>query len=119
MPDAAVSGASSVQPTGGISTIILGLSNPEHETELITLASAIAKQRDATVEAVHIITVPDQTPLRYATEHMDELESQYHSILDSAKRDAEMFGVDLDTHTTVSHRSFGGDLRRRALALAA
>ncbi|WP_157533200.1 hypothetical protein [Haloferax profundi] len=41
-----------------------------------TLASAITKQRDGYVEAVHIVTVPDQTALRYGAEHLDELFSR-------------------------------------------
>ena len=106
MPDAAVSAASSVQPDGGDYRVMVPLANPKHEKELITLASAAAKQRGGTVEAVHIITAPDQTSLQYAADHVEELEEDYHTILDEAERDAETFGVDVETHTIVSHRSF-------------
>jgi nucleotide-binding universal stress UspA family protein len=82
------------------------LANPEFEKDLITLASAVAKQRGGTVDAVHIVTVPDQTSLEYAVDHLDEHEADYHAVLDAAKRDAETFGVDIETHTIVSHRSF-------------
>jgi amino acid transporter len=106
LPDAAVSAASSVQPDGGQFRVMVPLANPEHEKDLITLASAVAKQRGGTVDAVHIITAPDQTALEYAAEHVDELEDDYHALLDDARRDAETFGVDVETHTIVSHRSF-------------
>jgi nucleotide-binding universal stress UspA family protein len=106
MPDTAVSAATSIKPDGGRYRVMVPLANPEHEKELITLASAVAERRDGILDAVHIITVPDQTPLDHAAEHLDEHEENYHQILDDAQRDAETFGVDVETHTIVSHRSF-------------
>ena len=106
MPPAAVAAANTVQPDGGKYRVMVPLSNPSHEKDLITLASAIAKQRGGTVDAVHIVTAPDQTSLEYAADHVEELEEDYHDILDEAERDAETFGVDVETHTIVSHRAF-------------
>jgi amino acid transporter/nucleotide-binding universal stress UspA family protein len=106
LPDAAVSAASSVQPDGGEYRVFVPLANPAHETELITLASAIARQRGGTVDAAHIVTVPDQTALEDAAGHLEDYEENYHDILDDAKADAETFGVDIETHTIVSHRTF-------------
>jgi amino acid transporter/nucleotide-binding universal stress UspA family protein len=106
MPEAAVSAAESVKPDGGQYRVMVPLANPEHEEDLITLASAIAKQRGGVVDAVHIVTVPDQTALEYAADHLDEHESDYHAVLDDAKTHAETFGVDVETHTIVSHRGF-------------
>ena len=106
MPDAAVEAAESVAPEEKPYRVMVPLANPEHEKELITLASAVAKQRDGIVDAVHIITVPDQTSLSYAADHLSELEEDHHSVLDAAREDAETFGVDIETHTVVSHRSF-------------
>jgi len=106
MPDPVVSAAAGVHPDGGTFRVMVPLASPEHERELITLASALAKQRGGTVDAVHIVTVPDQTSLEYAAEHPEEVEEGYHTILDAAKRDAETFGVDVETHTILSHRSF-------------
>jgi nucleotide-binding universal stress UspA family protein len=84
------------------------LAAPETEKALITLASAIAKQRSGAVDAVHVVTVPDQTALAYAAQHPEEIEEDYHGVLDAAKRDAETFGVDIETHTILSHKSFEG-----------
>ena len=106
LPAAAVSTASKAQPDGGAYRVMVPLANPRTETDLITLASAIAKQRGGTVDAVHIVTAPDQTALQYAADHVDELEEDYHEVLDEAKRDAETFGVDVETHTILSHRLF-------------
>jgi nucleotide-binding universal stress UspA family protein len=104
MPDTAVSAAASVQPDGGQYRVMVPLANPENETDLISLASAVAKGRGGTVDAVHIVTVPDQTALQYAADHLEEHEEDYHAVLDAAKADAETFGVDIETHTIVSHR---------------
>jgi amino acid transporter len=104
MPDRAVSAAASVQPDGGQYRVMVPLANPENETDLISLASAIARQRGGTVDAVHIVTVPDQTALQYAADHLEEHEEDYHAVLDAARADAETFGVDIETHTIVSHR---------------
>ena len=106
MPAAAVSAASAVRPDGGDYRVMVPLANPRTETDLVALASAIAKQRGGTVDAVHIVTAPDQTSLQYAADHVEELEEDYHALLDEAKRDAEAFGVDVETHTILSHRLF-------------
>jgi len=107
LPDAAVQAASTVQPDGGDYRVMVPLSNPETETDLIAIASAIAKQRGGTVDAVHIVTAPDQTSLEYARDHLNEFEEDYHDVLDSAVEDAGEFGVPVETRTIVSHRLFG------------
>jgi amino acid transporter/nucleotide-binding universal stress UspA family protein len=106
MPDAAVSAAAGVQPDGGQYRVMVPLANPAHEEHLVTLASAIAKHHGGVVDAVHIVTVPDQTSLEYAADHLEDYESDYHAVLDDARRDAETFGVTVETHTIVSHRGF-------------
>jgi amino acid transporter/nucleotide-binding universal stress UspA family protein len=106
MPDAAVSAATGVQPDGGDYKVMVPLANPEHEKDLITLASAIAKQRGGSVDAVHIVTVPDQTTLEYGAEHVDQLDAHSGDLLAAAREDAETFDVPVETHTILSHRSF-------------
>jgi amino acid transporter/nucleotide-binding universal stress UspA family protein len=103
VPSPAVSAARAVQPDGGY-RVLVPLANPEHETDLITLGSAIAKQRGGTVVAVHIEQVPDQTALAAAREQGDHEES--HALLEAARKDAETFGVPIETHTLLSHRAF-------------
>jgi len=106
LPDAAVSAATSAQPDGGRYRVMVPLANPENQTDLITLAAAIAKQRNGTVVATHIVQVPDQTSLEYGRDHLDEFEQDPHEILDRAQADAETFGVDVERHVVLSHRSF-------------
>ncbi|MFC7046528.1 amino acid permease [Halobacteriaceae archaeon GCM10025711] len=106
MPDAAVSAASSVQPDGGTFRVMVPLANPEHQHDLISLASAVASAKGGELVAVHIVTVPDQTALASGAEHIDELDAESKDLLAAAKRDAETFGVPVETHTLISHRSF-------------
>ncbi len=106
MPDAAVNAAESVQPESSDYRVMVSLANPRTEQHLITLASTIAKQHGGTVHATHIVQVPDQTPLRAASEHVDRLDSESETLLERAERDAETFGVPVETHTIASHRSF-------------
>lgn len=106
MPGAAVSAATTVQPDGGRYHVMVPLANPEHEEDLVELASAIAKQRGGTVEAVHIVTVPDQTALESAADHLDDLDAQSEELLERARADAETFGVEVETRTILSHRGF-------------
>ncbi|MEF8831059.1 MAG: amino acid permease, partial [Halobacteriales archaeon] len=106
MPEAAVSAAAAVQPDGGEYRVTVALANPEHETELISLASAVAASRGGTVDAVHVVTVPDQTELSYAREHVGEFATGSEELLERARVDAETFGIDVETHTVFSHRAF-------------
>jgi amino acid transporter/nucleotide-binding universal stress UspA family protein len=104
LPDAAVTAATSVQPEGDTYRVMVPIANPATEQELITLASAIASQRDGTVVAVNIANVPDQTSLEAARER--GAHNAAHDLLDRAKADAETFGVDVETHVVLSHRIF-------------
>jgi amino acid transporter/nucleotide-binding universal stress UspA family protein len=107
MPDSAVAAAEAVQPDASRYRVMVPLADPEHETNLITLASAMARQHDnGTVVAVHIVDVPDQTPLAVAAEHLDELDAESNDLLSAARADAETYGVDVETHTIFSHRVY-------------
>ncbi|QPV63243.1 amino acid permease [Halosimplex litoreum] len=106
MPDIAVSAAETVAPDGGDYRVMVPLANPEHEQELITLASAVAKQRGGTVVATHIVTVPDQTPLDRARDRADDIDATSQGLLDRARANAETFGVPVETHTILSHQGY-------------
>ncbi|CQH60115.1 transport protein (probable substrate cationic amino acids) [Halobacterium hubeiense] len=107
-PDAAVSAAESLAPDGSDYRVLVPLANPENETELITLGAAAAKANAGRVVAVHVVQVPDQTSLAYANDHLDEFTDAAGSerLLENARADAEDFGVPVETHTILSHRSF-------------
>lgn len=86
--------------------VIVPLANPEHQKDLITLASAIAKQKGGEVIAVHIVEVPDQTPLAVGAANIGQIDAQAQALLDNARRDAETLGVDIRSETVVSHETF-------------
>ena len=106
MPDPAVAAAEAVQPDASRYRVMVPLADPKSETTLITLASAMARQHDGTVVAVHIVDVPDQTPLAAGAEHVDTLDADSEALLAAAEADAETFGVDVETHTIFSHRVY-------------
>jgi amino acid transporter/nucleotide-binding universal stress UspA family protein len=106
MPDAAVSAAAGVQPDGGEYRVMVPLANPESEQDLVELAGAIASQRDGTVVATHIVTVPDQTALATARDNVDQFDEMSEDLLATAREHADAFDVPVETHTIFSHRGF-------------
>ena len=106
MPDAAVSAASTVQPDNSDYRVMVPLSNPRTEKDLIELGSLLAKANGGTVVATHIVQVPDQTPLYGGSEHVDRIDTESKKLLDAAREDANTFGAAVETKTVVSHRSF-------------
>ena len=106
MPEGAVEAAKMVSPEEQKFRVMVPLANPATEKNLISIASAFAKQRGGEVVAVHIVQVPNQTPLEAGAEHITRLDAASKLLLDKARRDAETFGVDVETHTILSHRSF-------------
>ncbi|MCU4971446.1 amino acid permease [Halobacteria archaeon AArc-m2/3/4] len=83
-------------------TILIPLSNPRTERDLVELGCTVAQSRGAGVVAIHIVQVPSQTPLHQATgrEH-----TASDRLLEAAREHAEPFDVPLETYTVFSHRS--------------
>ena len=106
MPDAAVSAAESVQPDASDYRVMVPLSNPRTERDLIELGSLLAKAKGGKVIATHIVEVPDQTPLYAGSDHVERIDTESQKLLDSAREDAETFGAEIETKTIISHRSF-------------
>jgi amino acid transporter/nucleotide-binding universal stress UspA family protein len=106
MPDEVVDAAAAVQPDGGEYRVMVALANPESEHDLISLGAAVAKQRGGTLVAVHNVYVPTQTSLEEGREQLDRVDPGAKDLIDSAREDAETFGVDVETHTVVSHKGF-------------
>ncbi|MDZ7745433.1 MAG: amino acid permease [Halobacteriales archaeon] len=106
LPDRVVEAAASVEPDSSTHRVMVPLANPDTERDLIKLGAAIAKHHGGTLDAVHIVTVPDQTDLQYASEHIDEFGDPAGDILERARVDAEELGIPIETRTVVSHRGF-------------
>ncbi len=119
MPDAAVSAASAAQPASSDEyTVVVPVSNPRTESQLLSLASIVAKANDGVVEAVHVVEVPDQTPLEEGAEHIQQIDQESQQLMEQVRDRTETFDVPLEVRTVVSHRSFEEvfDLARREKA---
>ena len=107
MPDVAVSAATAASPDAADEyRVLVPLLNPRTERQLISLASALAAERDGVVHAVHIVQVPDQTPLDRGAEQIDRIDAESAKLLEQAREHAEERGATIETTTIVSHRSF-------------
>lgn len=104
LPPTVVSTAQSIQPNGGEFRVLVSLANPESQPDLVTIGCAIANQRDGIVEAIHILTVPDQTSLEHAAEHFHEEREASADLLTAARRDAGYYGVPFEQSSIFSHR---------------
>jgi amino acid transporter/nucleotide-binding universal stress UspA family protein len=106
MPDAVVGAANTVAPDSAEGpTIMVALANPRTETPLVTLASALAEQRDGRLLVTHVVRVPDQTSLEAARERRDAIDQSSERLLSAAREDAERLGVPVETKTILSHRA--------------
>ncbi len=106
MPDSAVSAASAVKPQGEDEPqVMVAIANPRTERALLTLGSALAREKGGSVLATHIVQVPDQTPLQQGADHLDRVSSESERLLADAKESTETFDVDVETKTIISHRS--------------
>lgn len=85
---------------------MVSLANPETALELVTLGSLLAAANDGSVEAVHVVTVPDQTPLPAGSDARERLDAESAELLDRAREHAARFDVPVETRTVISHRSF-------------
>ena len=107
MPDVAVSAAEAASPEATAPyRVMVPVSNPQTEDELVALGSMLAQQNDGVVHAVHIVQVPDQTSLDHVAERFDRLDTDADRVMDSARETAAEYGAEIETHTVVSHRSF-------------
>ncbi|AGB37591.1 amino acid permease [Natronococcus occultus] len=106
MPDIAVSAAEAASPDTTAYNVMVPISNPRTETELIALGSTMAKQNDGVVHAVHVVQVPDQTSLEHVSDQLDRIDPNSEQLMASARETAEEYGAEIETHTVVSHRSF-------------
>ncbi|THE65867.1 amino acid permease [Salinadaptatus halalkaliphilus] len=107
MPDVAVTAASAVRPSGGDEhTVVVPVSNPRTESNLLSLASAVAKANDGVVKAVHIVEVPDQTPLEEGSEHIRRIDEESQQLMNQVRESTETLDVPVDVTTVASHRGF-------------
>ncbi|MCW9705439.1 amino acid permease [Fodinibius salsisoli] len=101
--------------------LIAALANPEHETDLLRLAQFIStgKSEAGTVEGMHILHVPYQTPItsiRETLEQKPSIQQKIDNILQQSKAEAQQIDngyrnilaqTDFRTVTEAAHNVFG------------
>jgi nucleotide-binding universal stress UspA family protein len=90
--------------------VLVALANPRTERDLIELATRIASGREAgAVQAVHVVQVPDQTPLAEGAEQRDRIDAESDRLLERAREHAREVDpeVPVETTTVLSHRGIG------------
>ncbi|WP_336365050.1 universal stress protein [Halalkalicoccus salilacus] len=107
LPDVAVTAASVLQPdTASEFRVMVPISNPRTERQLISVASMIANANDGIVDVVHIVQIPDQTPVYRSSDRTRNIDIESDRLLRAACEDAETFGASVETTTIVSQWSF-------------
>lgn len=109
IPDVVTTASGIVQhDTASQFRVMVPLSNPRTESQLISLASMVADANDGIVDAVHIVQIPDQTqtPFHGDAEQSRQIDIESEQLLDAAREHVEMFGVPVETTTIISRWSF-------------
>jgi nucleotide-binding universal stress UspA family protein len=89
--------------------IVVPISNPRTETRLIELACHIAGEREeAIVHPVHVVQVPGQRTGGYGSGQHRRIIDESDTKLEDIRARIEGHGVESETSTVVSHRSFEG-----------
>ncbi len=90
----------------GSDHILVPISNPRMESNLIELACAIAAGKEAAVvEFVHVVRVPDETGGHYGRVQHNRILERSDDQLEGAREVAAAYDVDYETSTVVTHRS--------------
>ncbi len=98
---------SRVEPDGSSEyRVLVPLANLRTEQHLIELAATLAAERDGIVHAVHIVQVPDQTPLDRGAAERERIDAESKKLLERAREHAADYDAPIETTTIVSHRSF-------------
>jgi len=87
--------------------IVVPISNPRTETNLVELACTLASQRPgASVHVVHIVQMPDRTPRGYRVDQHERIVENSDDLMADIRELTASYDVPCETSTVVSHRSF-------------
>ena len=107
LPDVAGTAASVLQPdTATEFRVMVPISNPRTERQLISFASMIADANDGIVDVLHIVQVPDQKPVYRNLDRAGNIDIESDRLLKAACEEAETFGASIETTTMVTQWSF-------------
>ncbi|WP_224332511.1 formate/nitrite transporter family protein [Haloprofundus halobius] len=87
--------------------LMVPIANPRTESRLVELASTLADRTDAaTVHLVHIVQMPGQAARGYETGQRTRIAVESEEQLADVRETVASYGVNCETSTVVSHRSF-------------
>jgi formate/nitrite transporter FocA (FNT family)/nucleotide-binding universal stress UspA family protein len=91
---------------GGPYRIVVPITNPRTESRLKALACQLASgHEDAVIHTVHVIQLPDRTR-RYGADQTRQIVEESEKQMAHIHETAAEYGVNCDTSTVLSHRSF-------------
>ncbi|WP_136717634.1 formate/nitrite transporter family protein [Halorientalis salina] len=86
--------------------VVVPISNPRTETQLVEFACTLASQKEeAVVHPVHIVQVPEQSR-GYGTRQSRRIIDESDELMSGIRDIAAEYDVEYDSSTVVSHRSF-------------
>jgi formate/nitrite transporter FocA (FNT family)/nucleotide-binding universal stress UspA family protein len=87
--------------------VVVPVSNPRTETNLVRLACTLASQQPGgSVHVVHIVQLPERTPRGYRVDQHERIVEQSGELMADIRDIADGYDVACETPTVVSHRSF-------------
>ncbi|MFB6269303.1 MAG: formate/nitrite transporter family protein [Halobacterium sp.] len=87
--------------------VVVPISNPRTETNLVELACTLASQKPgASVHVVHVVQMPDRTPRGYRVDQHERIVEDSDRLMADIRGIADGYDVPCETSTVVSHRSF-------------
>ena len=107
LPDVAATATSVLQPdTTSEFRVMVPISNPRTERQLISFASMIADANNGIVDVVHIVQVPNQTPVYKGSEWTRNINIESDRLLKAACEDVETYSASVEMTTLISQWSF-------------
>ena len=87
--------------------IVVPITNPRTESQLVEFACTLASSRDnAVVDVVHVVQMPKQSSRGYGVRQSRRIIDESEELMDDLRTIAEGYNIECDTSTVLSHRSF-------------
>ncbi|WP_115865140.1 formate/nitrite transporter family protein [Halorussus litoreus] len=87
--------------------VVVPISNPRAETNLVELACTLASREEgASVHIVHVVQMPKRMPRGYNADRTERIVDTSDAQMEGLRGIAGSYDVDCETSTVVSHRSF-------------
>ncbi|WP_340102214.1 formate/nitrite transporter family protein [Salinibaculum salinum] len=95
------------QAEDGPFRIVVPITNPRTEARLVEFACTLASNRDeAIVDVVHIVQMPQQSSQGYGVRQSRRIIGESEELMADMRGIADEYGVQCETSTVLSHRSF-------------